>query len=95
MFRVGDIVQAQLSFVVIPVKAGRRRMLTVLRSLALLDEAFTINSVSLLETIQRPNTDIRQGGKTKNAICITNFEAQGWIQRRRSNLWWGKKERET
>jgi len=42
MFRVGDIVQVQLSFVVIPVKAGRRRMLTVLRSLALLDAAFTI-----------------------------------------------------
>lgn len=49
MFRVGDIVQAQLSFVVIPVKAGRRRMLTVLRSLALLDAAFTINPVSLLK----------------------------------------------
>ncbi|KAF8811310.1 hypothetical protein BYT27DRAFT_7034303, partial [Phlegmacium glaucopus] len=40
IFRVGDIVQAQLSFVVIPVKAGRRKMLTVLRSLALLDETF-------------------------------------------------------
>ncbi|KAF8801145.1 hypothetical protein BYT27DRAFT_7011805, partial [Phlegmacium glaucopus] len=37
MFRTGDIVQAQLSFVIIPVKAGQRRMLTVLRSLALLD----------------------------------------------------------
>jgi hypothetical protein len=49
MFRVGDIVQVQLSFVVIPVKAGRRRMLTVLRSLALLDAAFTISSVSLLK----------------------------------------------
>ena len=46
-FRVGDIVQVQLSFVVIPVKAGRRRMLTVLRSLALLDEAFTNNLVTV------------------------------------------------
>jgi hypothetical protein len=37
MFRVGDIVQAQVSFIVIPMKGGRRKMLTVLRSLALLD----------------------------------------------------------
>lgn len=44
---MGDIVQVQLSFVVIPVKAGRRRMLTVLRSLALLDEAFTNNLVTV------------------------------------------------
>ena len=53
MFRVGDIVQAQLSFVIIPVKAGRRKMLTVLQSLALLDAAFTINLVSLLKTNER------------------------------------------
>jgi hypothetical protein len=49
LFRVGDIVQVQLSFVVIPVKGGRRRMLTILRSLALLDESFTMNLVSLLK----------------------------------------------
>ena len=51
-FRVGDIVQVQLSFVVIPVKAGRRKMLTVLRSLALVNETFTITSVSLFGTSQ-------------------------------------------
>ena len=52
MFWVGDIVQVQLSFVVIPVKAGRRKMLTILRSLALLDKVFTINLVCQLKTIQ-------------------------------------------
>ncbi|KAF8802934.1 hypothetical protein BYT27DRAFT_7260508 [Phlegmacium glaucopus] len=59
MFQVGDIIQVQLSFVVIPVKAGRRRMLTVLRSLALLDEGFTVNlgerpgPPSVLPTLKR------------------------------------------
>ena len=38
MFRIGDIVEAQVSFIVIPVKGGRRKMLTVLRSLALIKE---------------------------------------------------------
>ena len=52
IFRVGDIVQAQLSFVVIPVKGRRRKMLTVLRSLALLDGKFAITLVCLHETIQ-------------------------------------------
>ncbi|KAF8240411.1 hypothetical protein L208DRAFT_1156497, partial [Tricholoma matsutake] len=39
-FRIGDIVQAQLSFVVIPIKGGQCKMLSVLRSLALLDRNF-------------------------------------------------------
>jgi hypothetical protein len=84
MFRVGDIVQAQLPFVVIPVKAGVRRMLTILRSLALLDAAFTINLVSLLKMIQHwcPNFNFRQGGKIKNVTCIAsaNFEWKVWSQ---------------
>ena len=37
MFHVGDIVQAQASFVVIPIKGGQWKMLTILRSIALLD----------------------------------------------------------
>lgn len=41
MFRIGDIVQVQISFVVIPIKGGRRKMLTVLRSIALLDGTFS------------------------------------------------------
>ncbi|KAH9967619.1 hypothetical protein BGW80DRAFT_1462135 [Lactifluus volemus] len=40
MFRVGDLVEAQLSFVVIPIKGGHRKMLTVLRSLALIKGNF-------------------------------------------------------
>ena len=52
IFRVGDIVEVQLSFVVIPVKAGRRKMLTVLRSLALLDGAYTIKLAGLSKLIQ-------------------------------------------
>ena len=45
---MGDIVEVQLSFVVIPVKGGRRKMLTVLRSLALLDGDYTIKTASPL-----------------------------------------------
>ena len=59
MFRVGDIVQAQVSFVVIPLKGGRRKMISVLRSLALLDGSLstvwdlrtTINSISDVQLI--------------------------------------------
>ena len=46
MFRVGDIVQAQVSFVVIPLKGGRRKMLSILRSLALLDGSLSTVSRS-------------------------------------------------
>jgi len=38
VFCIGDIVEAQVSFIVIPVKGGRRKMLTVLRSLMLIKE---------------------------------------------------------
>jgi len=38
VFCIGDIVEAQVSFIVIPVKGGRRKMLTVLRLLALIKE---------------------------------------------------------
>lgn len=40
MFHLGDIVQAQLSFVVIPIKGGHCKMLTVLQSLAMVDGNF-------------------------------------------------------
>lgn len=39
-FRIGDIVQAQLTFVVIPMRGGKRKMLSILRSIALIDERF-------------------------------------------------------
>lgn len=39
-FRLGDIVQAQLSFVVVPMKGDRYQMLSTLRSLALIDGQF-------------------------------------------------------
>ena len=42
MFCISDIVQAQLSFAVIPIKGGRRKMLSILRSLALLDGSFSV-----------------------------------------------------
>ncbi|KAF8222294.1 hypothetical protein L208DRAFT_1323487, partial [Tricholoma matsutake] len=41
IFQLGDIIQAQLSFVVIPVKGGKCKMLTILCLLALLESKFT------------------------------------------------------
>lgn len=51
VFRVGDIVEAQVSLIVIPVKGGRRKMLTVLRSLALIKANFKKVSVKLTRPI--------------------------------------------
>jgi hypothetical protein len=42
MFRVGDIVEVQLSFVGVPIKEKHRKMLVVLRSMALLDGQFSM-----------------------------------------------------
>ncbi|KAF8233119.1 hypothetical protein L208DRAFT_1558599 [Tricholoma matsutake] len=41
IFWIDDIVQAQLLFIVIPVKGGFCKMLAMLRSLALLDGSFS------------------------------------------------------
>ncbi|GLB38110.1 hypothetical protein LshimejAT787_0411610 [Lyophyllum shimeji] len=40
-FRVGDIVEIQVSFVVVPTKGDRYKMMSVLRSIALIDGAFS------------------------------------------------------
>lgn len=44
-FHSGDIVQAQMSFVMIPVRGGCHKMLTVLRSLALVNSSFVAVSI--------------------------------------------------
>lgn len=36
-FKIGDIVEAQISFVGVPLKGGKAKMMTVLRALTLLD----------------------------------------------------------
>ena len=41
IFRVGDIVEAQVSFIVVPIKANKHKMIVVLRSVALLDGTFS------------------------------------------------------
>ncbi|KAF8896010.1 hypothetical protein BD779DRAFT_1466051 [Infundibulicybe gibba] len=41
VFRIGDLVEVQVSFTVVPLKAGKRKMLSVLRSIALLDGQFS------------------------------------------------------
>lgn len=70
VFRVGDIVEAQLSFVVIPVKAGKRKMLTVLRSLALLDGAYTNKLVSLKIWILWLKLNLKQGERPQTLTAL-------------------------
>jgi hypothetical protein len=41
IFRVGDIVEAQVSFIVVPLKDKKYKMIVVLRSIALLDATFS------------------------------------------------------
>jgi hypothetical protein len=41
IFRIGDIVEAQVSFIVVPLKNDKYKMMVVLRSIALLDTYFS------------------------------------------------------
>jgi hypothetical protein len=41
IFRLGDIVEVQMSFVCVPLKEQNFKMLTVLHSIALIDSTFT------------------------------------------------------
>lgn len=40
IFRIGDIVEAQVSFVATPLQNGKRKLRTVMRTVALLDGSF-------------------------------------------------------
>lgn len=44
-FRVGDIVEVQITVVAVPIRNGKYKMIAQLRSLALLDGSFTDVSV--------------------------------------------------
>jgi hypothetical protein len=44
-FRVGDIVEAQVTFVAVPIRNNKFKMISQLRCLALLDGTFTDVSV--------------------------------------------------
>jgi hypothetical protein len=41
IFRVGDIVEAQVSFIAVPLKDKKYKMIVVLRSIALLNPSFS------------------------------------------------------
>lgn len=40
IFRIGDIVEVQISFMATPLQSGRRKMRAILRTVALLDGSF-------------------------------------------------------
>ncbi|KAF8218588.1 hypothetical protein L208DRAFT_1349767, partial [Tricholoma matsutake] len=51
-FRVGDIVQVQVSFIGIPVQGNNHKMLVVLHSIALLDNSLTKVHLPLIPIIK-------------------------------------------
>ena len=40
-FHIGDIIEAQISFIAVPLKDNKYKMIAVLRSIVLLDASFT------------------------------------------------------
>jgi len=66
MFHIGDIVQVQLSFVVIPVKGGHQKMLSVLCSLALLD------GVKLGFQMEYIRSKVRRDKRMRKLNCVIN-----------------------
>ncbi|KAF5366486.1 hypothetical protein D9615_005098 [Tricholomella constricta] len=59
MFRIGDIIEIQVSFVVVPLKGDRYKMITVLRSIALINGAFSQKA---------PGTKIHVAPQTSNSV---------------------------
>lgn len=47
-YRVGDVVEVQLSFVIVPLREGRWKMLLVLRAITLIDAVSTKVRVDLV-----------------------------------------------
>ena len=66
-FRVGDIVEAQITLTGIPIKRGRTNMVINLRSLALLTGSFT--EVGL---IYINNDDVKDDTVNSQEICFQN-----------------------
>jgi hypothetical protein len=57
MFRTGDVVEAQVTFMVIPLKEQKRKMLAVLRSLALIKG--DIGKVTMTHHVYKPTSDTK------------------------------------
>jgi hypothetical protein len=64
-FRVGDIVEVQMTVVAVPIRNNRFKVINQLRSVALLTGKFT--NVSYCIQIWMQNTDKRGGGKEATA----------------------------
>ncbi|KAF9465393.1 hypothetical protein BDZ94DRAFT_1307255 [Collybia nuda] len=56
LFRIGDIVEVQLSFVVVPVKNNRSKMINVLRAVTLLDPKYQMDSAIIRNRAEHNHT---------------------------------------
>lgn len=67
-FRVGDIVEVQMTVVAVPIRNNRFKVINQLRSIALLTGKFT--NVSYCIQIWMQNTDKRGGGKGSDCSAL-------------------------
>jgi len=87
MFRIGDIVEAQVTFMVIPLKEQRRKMLPVLRSLALIkgnDGKVPAKRTVIITLLTQPKIGKRRNKqyRAKGKTDIENDKATGRIRAR-------------
>ncbi|KAG6913939.1 hypothetical protein DXG01_003392 [Tephrocybe rancida] len=78
-FRVGDIMLAELSFMVVPLSSGECKMLAVLRSITLLDRTFKQKAISakarssgqsaiILKRKTKASSEVVEGGMRKRQM---------------------------
>ncbi|KAG6904932.1 hypothetical protein DXG01_006135 [Tephrocybe rancida] len=73
-FRVGDIVSAELSFMVVPLSSGECKMLAVLRTLTLLDRTFKqVSTAHQREMLRTHNALTTESLKRKRKIIRTKY----------------------
>jgi hypothetical protein len=65
IFRVGDLIEAQVSFVVVPLKGKMKKMLTAVRCIALLNSDFTKVCLAHSELPETSATDNAQDAFSK------------------------------
>lgn len=95
-FRVGDIVEAQLSFVMIPLRPSRipgfhssqqpprQKFLLVLRALALLDSAHVTVRHLFISTLRKAQENNQKSLQAQSLACAQNKENKRTVLKRKS-----------
>jgi hypothetical protein len=86
IFRVGDIVEAQVSFIAVPLKDNKYKMIVVLRSVALLDASFSqvrnlLSPVVLTHKHATAGSTEEQNEQARNVTTNNDAEETSWLRR--------------